>query len=132
MPISDQDAVKFGLLAMYAEDMYSDGAKTPAVDPRIKEAGWVAIAYLTARDAILPKRVSLLPGQKQCIELGITVFMAFSRARLQTRMNMPSQFAARRGSRSGSSTPNFSRSPIRGSREPRSSWDFGAFMKAWI
>jgi triacylglycerol lipase len=77
MTISDKEAVKFGLLTMYAEDMYTDGTKIPAVDSRIKEAGWEAVAYLTARDAILPKRSSLLPGQKQLLELGAVVFYGF-------------------------------------------------------
>src|SRR5262245_51974762 len=77
MPISDSTAVKFGLLVMYAEDMYTDGIKIPPIDPRIKEAGWEAIAYLTAQDAILHKQSSLLPGQKQLIELGIIVFYGF-------------------------------------------------------
>ena len=77
MPISDSEAVKFGFLVMYAEDMYTEGTKIPAIDPRIKEAGWEVIAYLTAQDAILPKRSSLLPGQKQIIELGVVVFYGF-------------------------------------------------------
>jgi triacylglycerol lipase len=77
MSISDSTAVNFGLLVMYAEDMYTDGAKIPPIDPRVKQAGWEAIAYLTARDAILPKRSSLLPGQKQLMELGMIVFYGF-------------------------------------------------------
>jgi triacylglycerol lipase len=77
MPISDSEAVKLGLLVMYAEDMYTDGTKIPVIDPRIRDAGWEAIGYLTASDAILPKRASLLPGQKQLIELGATVFYGF-------------------------------------------------------
>ncbi len=77
MPISDSEAVKFGLLVMYAEDMYTDGTKIPVVDPRIRGAGWETIGYLTARDAIMPKRASLLPGQKQIMELGATVFYGF-------------------------------------------------------
>ncbi|HXW71685.1 MAG TPA: lipase family protein [Methylocella sp.] len=77
MPISDSDAVKFGLLVMYAEDMYTDGTKIPVIDPRIREAGWEVIGYLTARDAILPERASLLPGQKKIIKLGDVVFYGF-------------------------------------------------------
>ena len=69
MPISDTEAVKFGLLVKYAEGMYTDGSMIPVSDPRIQSAGWAAIGYLTARDAILPNRVSLLPGQKQLMEL---------------------------------------------------------------
>ncbi len=88
MPISDSDAVKFGLLVMYAEDMYTDGTKIPIVDPRIRGAGWEAIGYLTARDAIMPKRASLLPGQKQLMELGATVFYGF----LARNLADPSQY----------------------------------------
>jgi hypothetical protein len=131
MPISDQEAVKFGLLAMYAEDMYSDGAKTPAVDPRIKEAGWAAIAYLTARDAILPKRVSLLPGQKQCIELGVTVFYGF----LARKIADPNEYAVAIRGTSGIAEwiIDAEFQPIPNPREPGTTVElgfWGAFTKA--
>jgi triacylglycerol lipase len=77
MPISDAEAVKFGLLVMYAEDMFVQDQTKPNSEPRIEQAGWETIAYLTARDAILPMRSSLLPGQKKLIELGDVVFYGF-------------------------------------------------------
>lgn len=77
MPISDTEAVKFGLLVMYAEDMYAQGETKPNNEPRIAQAGWETIAYLTAKDAILPKRSSLLPGQRKLIEFGDVVFYGF-------------------------------------------------------
>jgi triacylglycerol lipase len=54
--ISDSQAVPFGLLAMYAEDMYSanSGTLAPAADPRIAGAGWTIRRYLTAQDALIP------------------------------------------------------------------------------
>jgi len=54
MQIEDLDAVKFGLLVMYAEDMYVNGHKLPRDEPRIQQAGWEVVAYITARDSILP------------------------------------------------------------------------------
>jgi triacylglycerol lipase len=68
MPISDAEAVKFGLLVMYAEDMYVQGNTKPNSEPHIERAGWKPIAYLTAKDAILPKRASLLAGQKKLLK----------------------------------------------------------------
>jgi triacylglycerol lipase len=56
MAISDQQAAAFGLLAMYAEDMYTVGSLNPAGDPRIAAAGWTIIGYLTAHDALFPPR----------------------------------------------------------------------------
>jgi len=46
MPISNLDAVKFGLLVMYAEDMYVEGQTRPRDEPRIKQAGWEVVTYL--------------------------------------------------------------------------------------
>jgi len=50
------DAVDLGLLAMYAEDMYSahPGSLSPAADPRIAASGWTIVGYLTAQDVVLP------------------------------------------------------------------------------
>ncbi len=70
MTISDSEAVKYGLLVMYAEDMYTEGAIAPSIDRRIKQQGWEAIAYLTAKDSIFP------PGQKQLMQPGF-VFYGF-------------------------------------------------------
>jgi triacylglycerol lipase len=46
--------VEFGLLAMYAEDMYVDGALLPTAEPRIATAGWDIVAYLTGQDVLIP------------------------------------------------------------------------------
>jgi triacylglycerol lipase len=46
--------VEFGLLAMYAEDMYIDGKLLPNAEPRIAAAGWDIVAYLTAEDVLIP------------------------------------------------------------------------------
>ncbi len=56
MAISDQQAAALGLLAMYAEDMYSVGALNPPADPRIAAAGWTIEGYLTAHDALFPPK----------------------------------------------------------------------------
>lgn len=56
MPISDAQAVSFGLLALYAEDMYAGalGSLNPPADSRIAAAGWSVVGYLTAQDALFP------------------------------------------------------------------------------
>jgi triacylglycerol lipase len=77
MPISDAEAVKFGLLVMYAEDMYDLGKTKPNSEPRIAQAGWETIAYLTAKDALMPKRQSLPAGQKKLMGFGDVVFYGF-------------------------------------------------------
>lgn len=77
MPISDLEAVKFGLLVMYAEDMYVDGQLLPGDEPRIPQAGWEVIAYLTAQDSILPKRFELEPGASKKLRRGNVVFYGF-------------------------------------------------------
>lgn len=58
MPIADSQSVSFGLLAMYAEDMYSAavGSLNPPADPRIAAAGWTVVCYLTAQDALIPAK----------------------------------------------------------------------------
>jgi triacylglycerol lipase len=89
MPISDAEAVKFGLLVIYAEDMYVPGETKPNREPRIAQAGWEAIAYLTANDALMPKRQSLLPGQKKRIGFGDIVFYGF----LARNVTYPSLYA---------------------------------------
>lgn len=68
-------AVGFGLLAMYAEDMYTDGALNPPADPRVAAAGWDIVAYLTANDVLIPA-----PGateQRLAIDLSKRVFYGF-------------------------------------------------------
>ena len=74
MPISDAESVKFGLLVMYAEDMYVSGETKPNSEPRIAQAGWETIAHLAAKDAILPKRESLRARQKKLLGFGDVVF----------------------------------------------------------
>jgi triacylglycerol lipase len=56
MAISDKQAAAFGLLAMYAEDMYTVGSLNPPADPRIAAAGWTIEGYLTAHDALFPPK----------------------------------------------------------------------------
>ena len=49
------NAIQFGLLAMYAEDMYAValGTLNPPADARIAAAGWNVVRYLTAQDLSL-------------------------------------------------------------------------------
>jgi triacylglycerol lipase len=56
MALSDKEATALGLLAMYAEDMYTVGSLNPPADPRIAAAGWAIEGYLTAHDAIFPPK----------------------------------------------------------------------------
>ena len=58
MPISDSQAVSFGLLTMYAEDMYGAavGSLNPPADQRVEAAGWSIVGYLTAQDALIPSK----------------------------------------------------------------------------
>lgn len=70
-------AVQFGLLAMYAEDMYdaAPGTLNPPADPRIAAAGWKVAGYLTAQDVLIPTRAS--PDRKLGIDRGKRVFYGF-------------------------------------------------------
>lgn len=57
MSITNSQAAPYGLLLMYAMDMYNAlpaprNILTPPPDPRITAAGWTVIAYLTGQDAI--------------------------------------------------------------------------------
>ena len=53
----DQQAVGFGFLAMFAEDMYAPiGSLNPPADARIAKSGWTIVAYLTAQDALFPQK----------------------------------------------------------------------------
>src|SRR6516162_7652386 len=58
MTISDLQSISFGLLAMYAEDMYGAavGSLNPPVDERVAAAGWTIVGYLTAQDALIPAK----------------------------------------------------------------------------
>jgi hypothetical protein len=51
MPISP---VPFGLLAMYAEDMYTLGSLQPQPEPRIDNDGWTVVGHLIANDVVIP------------------------------------------------------------------------------
>ncbi|MFZ0150916.1 MAG: hypothetical protein WAM72_21745, partial [Xanthobacteraceae bacterium] len=70
MALTDKQAAAFGLLAMYAEDMYAVGTLNPPADPRIAAAGWTIEGYLTAHDALFPpkgapqKRLSINPTSR--------------------------------------------------------------------
>lgn len=71
------NAVPFGLLAMYAEDMYdiAPGTLNPPADARIRAAGWNVVAYVTAQDVVIPTRGS--PNRKLTIDQGKRVFYGF-------------------------------------------------------
>jgi hypothetical protein len=47
--------VEFGLLAMYAEDMYALGSQQPKAEPRIDNDGWEVIGHLIANDVLIPQ-----------------------------------------------------------------------------
>jgi len=53
--VSMATPVLFGFLAMFAEDMYTEGALLPPADPRIAAAGWDIVGYLTANDVLIPE-----------------------------------------------------------------------------
>ena len=77
MAITDSQAVKYGFLVMYAEDMYNpDGPNklAPSLDDRIEKSGWTVCATLTAEDNF----ASLVapPGGKSKIS-GERVFFGF-------------------------------------------------------
>ena len=54
--MTPEQSVPFGLLAMYAEDMYDvdQGALAPTPDLRIAASGWKIVNYLTAQDVLIP------------------------------------------------------------------------------
>jgi triacylglycerol lipase len=65
MPISP---VPFGLLAMYAEDMYTPGSLQPQPEPRIDNDGWTVVGHLIANDVLIPtgshQRLSINRSQR--------------------------------------------------------------------
>jgi triacylglycerol lipase len=77
MPLSNSEAVPFGLLAMFAEDMYdaAPGTLAPPADIRIAVAGWKVVAYVTAQDVIIPPKGS--PDQTLHINHGSRVFYGY-------------------------------------------------------
>jgi triacylglycerol lipase len=75
MSMTDAQAVSFGLLAMFAEDMYSVGALNPPADPRIATTGWTIVGYLTANDALFPPKGA--PRQRLTINPTSRVFFGF-------------------------------------------------------
>lgn len=70
-------AIPFGLLAMYAEDMYSaaPGTLNPPADARIAAAGWNIVGYLTAQDALIPAKGA--SNRKLGIDQAKRVFYGF-------------------------------------------------------
>jgi hypothetical protein len=70
--IADQQAVGFGFLVMFAEDMYASasGSLNPQADSRIVKSDWTIVAYLTAQDALFPQKsaasrhISLDPSKR--------------------------------------------------------------------
>jgi triacylglycerol lipase len=70
-------AIPFGLLAMYAEDMYSaaPGTLNPSADARIAAAGWNVVSYLTAQDALIPTKGA--SNRKLGIDQAKRVFYGF-------------------------------------------------------
>lgn len=96
------DAVDYGLLAMYAEDMYSPDASTnsqaslyPKPDPRIATAKWTIVAYLTAQDAIIPPRGAM--NRTMGINHGRRVFYGFVARNAAVPPTQPSFVVAIRG-----------------------------------
>jgi triacylglycerol lipase len=75
MSITDSQAVSFGLLTMYAEEMYVDGSLNPPMDPRVAAAGWTIVGYLTALDAVFPAKNA--PNQKLTLDGAKRVFFGF-------------------------------------------------------
>ncbi len=56
MPITNTAAAAYGLLAMYAIDMFRvGGSLTPAPAPGLTAAGWRITAYITGKDILLIK-----------------------------------------------------------------------------
>jgi hypothetical protein len=70
-------AVGFGLLAMYAEDMYEAnlGSLNPPADPRIAASGWTIVGYLTAQDVLIPSPSA--PRQRLGVDPTKRVFFGF-------------------------------------------------------
>jgi triacylglycerol lipase len=83
-------AVQFGLLAMYAEDMYdvAPGTLNPPADPRIAAAGWKVVAYLTAQDALIPAKGA--SNRKLGVDHGKRVFYGYVAQNVAT----PTSFVA--------------------------------------
>lgn len=77
MNSSDAQSVSFGLLAMYAEDMYEAalGLLNPAPDPRVAAAGWTIVGYLTALDAVIPPKNA--PHRRLTLDGAKRVFFGF-------------------------------------------------------
>ncbi len=70
-------AVQFGLLVMYAEDMYdaASGTLNPLADVRIAAAGWNVVGYLTAQDVLIPAKGA--SNRKLGVDHGKRVFYGF-------------------------------------------------------
>jgi triacylglycerol lipase len=94
MPLSHPEAVPFGLLAMFAEDMYdaAPGTLAPPADSRIAAAGWKVVAYVTAQDVIIPPKAS--PDQTLHINHTNRVFYGYV---AQSAADPTSYLAAIRG-----------------------------------
>jgi triacylglycerol lipase len=75
MTITDAQAVGYGILVMYAEDMYTPGLLKPVVDPHIAAAGWTVVGFLTAQDAVFPSKSD--PDQSLRIDPMSRVFFGF-------------------------------------------------------
>ena len=77
MPITNSQSASFGLLAMYAEDMYSAavGSLNPSADPQIAAAGWTIVGYLTAQDALIPAKGA--PRRTLRVDQANRVFFGF-------------------------------------------------------
>jgi len=77
MSIVDSQAVWFGLLAMYAEDMYDAAIRSlnPPADPGITASGWSIVGYLTAQDVLIPAKNA--PRQELSVNGAKRVFFGF-------------------------------------------------------
>ncbi len=90
MPITDQEAVDYGFLVAFAEDMYVQGSTTPANEPRIAAAGWDVVGHLLAFDSILPDASALPAGALNSLQPGKPVFYGF----LARNLADPDRYAA--------------------------------------
>jgi hypothetical protein len=68
MPFTNTAAAAYGLLAMYAMDMYREaaGSLRPAPAPGLTAAGWTILAYVTGNDSLLRKGPLQLTDQTVC------------------------------------------------------------------
>ncbi|HTP94604.1 MAG TPA: lipase family protein [Burkholderiales bacterium] len=83
MPLSNPQSVPYGLLVMYAEDMYSPNAANtlaPPPDARIAADGWDVCALLTAEDRVEQLKSPAVQGPAVAVRRVFFGFVARSKA----------------------------------------------------